>query len=71
MEDVRSVLKEGDEIEAKIVNVDRKTRNLSLSVKAIEMDDERAAIKDHKSQEVAEVSPGTIGDLIKAQMEKN
>ncbi len=71
MEDVRSVLKEGDEIEAKIVNVDRKTRNLSLSVKAIEMDDERAAIKDHKNQEVAEVSPGTIGDLIKAQMEKN
>ena len=71
MEDVRSILKEGDEIEAKIVNVDRKTRNLSLSVKAIEMDDERAAIKDHKSQEVAEVSPGTIGDLIKAQMEKN
>ena len=71
MEDVRSVLKEGDEIEAKIVNVDRKTRNLSLSVKAIEMDDERAAIKDHKTQEVAEVSPGTIGDLIKAQMEKN
>ena len=71
VEDVRSVLKEGDEIEAKIVNVDRKTRNLSLSVKAIEMDDERAAIKDHKNQDVAEVSPGTIGDLIKAQMEKN
>jgi small subunit ribosomal protein S1 len=35
------------------------------------VDDERAAIKDHKNQEVAEVSPGTIGDLIKAQMEKN
>ena len=71
VEDVRSVLKEGDEIEAKIVNVDRKTRNLSLSVKAIEMDDERAAIKDHKNQDIAEVSPGTIGDLIKAQMGKN
>ena len=71
MEDVRSVLKEGDEIEAKIVNVDRKTRNLSLSVKAIEMDDERAAIKDHKNQEVAAVSPCPIGDLIKAQLEKN
>jgi len=71
VEDARTVLKEGDEIEAKIVNIDRKTRNLSLSVKAIEIDDERAAIKDHKSQEVPEVSPGTIGDLIKAQMEKS
>ena len=71
VEDVRSVLKEGDEVEAKIVNVDRKTRNLSLSVKAMEIDDERAAIKDHKNQEAAEVSPGTIGDLIKAQMEKS
>ena len=70
VEDARTVLKEGDEVEAKIVNVDRKTRNLSLSVKAMEIDDERAAIKDHKSQEAAEVSPGTIGDLIKAQMEK-
>jgi small subunit ribosomal protein S1 len=37
----------------------------------MEIDDERAAIKDHKSQEAAEVSPGTIGDLIKAQMEKS
>ena len=71
VEDVRSVLKEGDEVEAKIVNVDRKTRNLSLSVKAMEIDDERAAIKDHKNQEAAEVSPGTIGDLIKAQMDKS
>jgi small subunit ribosomal protein S1 len=71
VEDARNVIKEGDEIEVKIVSVDRKARVLSLSVKAIEMDDEKSAIKDHKSQDSSDVSPGTIGDLIKAQMDKS
>jgi small subunit ribosomal protein S1 len=71
VEDARNAIKEGDEIEVKIVSVDRKARVLSLSVKAIEMDDEKSAIKDHKSQDSSEVSLGTIGDLIKAQMDKN
>lgn len=71
VEDVRNVLNEGDEIEVKIVSVDRKNRVLSLSVKAIAMDDEKAAVEDHKTQDAADVSPGTIGDLIKAQMDKS
>ena len=70
VEDARNVLKEGDAIEVKIVSVDRKNRVLSLSVKAIEIDDEKAAIQGHKSQDASEVSPGTIGGLIKAQMDK-
>jgi len=44
---------------------------LSLSVKAIEIDDEKSAIKDHKTTDAADVSPGTIGDLIKAEMDKS
>ena len=71
VEDARNVLQEGAEIEIKIVSVDRKNRVLSLSVKAIEIDDERAAIDDHKKQDAAEVIHGTIGDLIKAEMNKN
>jgi small subunit ribosomal protein S1 len=71
VEDARNALKEGDEIEVKIVSVDRKNRVLSLSVKAIEIDDEKAAILEHKNQEAADVSPGTIGDLIKAEMDKS
>jgi small subunit ribosomal protein S1 len=71
VEDARNALKEGDEIEVKIVSVDRKNRVLSLSVKAIEIDDEKAAIQEHKNQEASDVSPGTIGDLIKAQMDKS
>lgn len=69
VEDVRNTLNEGDEIEVKIISVDRKNRVLSLSVKAIEIDDEKAAIQDHK-QDAGDVSPSTIGDLIKAQLDK-
>ena len=71
VEDARNVLQEGAEIEIKIVSVDRKNRVLSLSVKAIKIDDERTAIHDHKKQDAAEVSHGTIGDLIKAEMDKS
>ena len=71
VEDARNVLQEGAEIEIKIVSIDRKNRVLSLSVKAIEIDDERAAIHEHKKQDAADVSHGTIGDLIKAEMDKS
>jgi len=71
VEDARNVLNEGDEIEVKIVSVDRKTRVLSLSVKAIEIDDEKSAIQDHKKADAVDASPGTIGDLIKAEMDKS
>lgn len=70
IDDARNAINEGDEIEVKIVSVDRKSRMISLSVKAIEIDDEKAAIQDHKGQEASDVSPGTIGDLIKAEMDK-
>ena len=71
LEDIRAVLKEGEEIDVKIVNIDHKTRIISLSMKAIEIEDEKAAIRDHKKQGNSEVSPGTIGDLIKAELDKN
>lgn len=71
VEDIRTVLKEEEEIHVKIVNIDHKTRIISLSIKAIEIDDEKAAIRDHKKQGNSEVSPGTIGDLIKAELDKN
>ena len=71
VEDIRTVLKEEEVIGVKIVNIDHKTRIISLSIKAIEIDDEKAAIRDHKKQGNSEVSPGTIGDLIKAELDKN
>lgn len=72
VDDVRSVLKVGDEVEARVIGTDRKNRVINLSVKARDAAEEKAAVQDHKKQE-AEVSaaPTTIGDLIKAQMESN
>ncbi|MEQ8314678.1 MAG: 30S ribosomal protein S1 [Gammaproteobacteria bacterium] len=71
VEDARNALKEGDEIDVKVVSIDRKNRVISVSIKAIEIDDEKAAVAEHKNQDGSNVSPGTIGDLIKAQMDKS
>jgi small subunit ribosomal protein S1 len=69
VDDATKILKEGDEVEAKITNVDRKNRTISLSIKAKDVDDEKTAVKEHKKSEVESISPTTIGDLIKAQMD--
>jgi small subunit ribosomal protein S1 len=69
VDDASKILKEGDEIETKIINIDRKNRIISLSVKAKDVEEEKTAIKEHKKSEVESVTPTTIGDLIKAQME--
>ena len=69
VDDARSLYKVGDSVETKIVSVDRKNRGLALSIKAKDYDDEKDAVKSLKDQEVESASPGTIGDLIKAQME--
>ncbi len=70
VEDARNVLKEGDELEVKIVNLDRKNRTIGLSIKAKDVEEERQAVKDHQKQESDRSGPATLGDLIKAQMNK-
>ncbi|MAY02740.1 MAG: 30S ribosomal protein S1 [Gammaproteobacteria bacterium] len=70
VEDARSVLNEGDEVEAMIVGVDRKNRMLTLSIKAKEIEEEKDSIAEHNKQSSTSASPATVGDLIKAQMEK-
>ncbi len=68
VEDARSMLNEGDEIEAKFLGLDRKNRNINLSIKAKDSDEESAAIEDYKRS--APVAT-TLGDLLKEQMDKN
>src|SRR5690554_1603652 len=69
VEDARNVLNVGDEVEAKIIGVDRKTRVISLSIKAKDVEDEKEAMQDLRKQEMLAAGPTTIGDLIKQQME--
>jgi small subunit ribosomal protein S1 len=66
VEDARSLLKEGDQVEAKFIGVDRKNRTINLSIKAKDSAEEHEAIQDYKRS--APVNP-TLGDLIKEQME--
>jgi len=70
IEDARTHLKEGDEVEAKFIGVDRKNRTLSLSIKAKDVAEEQAAIKDYAptTTTTTEVSGGTFGDLLKGAM---
>lgn len=69
VEDARNVLKVGDEVEAKIIAVDRKNRSISLSIKSKDVDDEKSAIKEHSNKQAEQAAPTTLGDLIKAQMQ--
>jgi len=70
IEDARNSLKEGEEIEVKIVNMDRKNRTIGLSIKAKDIEEERQAVKEHQRQESDRGGPATLGDLIKAQLNK-
>ena len=75
VEDATKHLTVGDDVEAKIISVDRKTRNISLSIKAKDEAEERQAIKELSSTTTtstaagSEAQPKTIGDLIKEQMQ--
>ncbi len=74
VEDATKHLAVGDDVEAKIISVDRKSRNISLSIKAKDEAEERQAIKDlgssaPQASSSSDAQPKTIGDLIKEQMQ--
>ena len=58
VEDARSLLKEGDEVEAKITTIDRKNRKISLSIKAKDMEEETEAVQEYTRK------PGSVGSLL-------
>ena len=67
VEDARTVLKVGQEIEARFTGVDRKTRTIALSIKAKEMHEEQEAVSSYRSEQGS--SSGTsLGDLLKEQI---
>ena len=71
VEDARTALAVDEEVEVKIINVDRKNRTIGLSIKAKDVEEERQAVRDHQKQESDRSGPATLGDLIKAQMNQN
>jgi len=71
IEDLRTVLKEGDTVTAMIINVDRKNRSINLSVKARELAEETEAMKQLKSEQAAASAGATnLGALLRAKLDK-
>jgi small subunit ribosomal protein S1 len=68
VDDARTVLKVGDEIEAKFTNVDRKNRSVALSVKAKEVHEEAEALSTYKTDSGPAPSGTTLGELLKEKM---
>ncbi|NLJ62875.1 MAG: 30S ribosomal protein S1 [Alcaligenaceae bacterium] len=69
VEDATTALKEGDEVEAMIINVDRKARSIQLSIKAI---DSAETAQNMQRLSDASASAGTtnLGALLRAQLEQ-
>jgi len=57
---------EGDRLDAKVITVDKASRKLSLSVKALEMDERDKAIKEYGSTD----SGASLGDILGAVLEE-
>jgi small subunit ribosomal protein S1 len=68
VEDARTHLKVGDEVEAKFIGVDRKNRTMNLSIKAKDEHEEAEAIEDY-TRSADSGGTTTLGDLLKEQME--
>jgi small subunit ribosomal protein S1 len=68
VEDIRNHLKEGDEIEAKVISTDRKNRTVNLSIKAKDMADEADAVQKY-SNESGSAGTTNLGALLKAKMD--
>jgi small subunit ribosomal protein S1 len=66
VEDARAVLKVGEEVEAKFTGVDRKSRTISLSIKAKEAHEEAEAVQSYRSETTP--SGTSLGDLLKEQI---
>jgi small subunit ribosomal protein S1 len=68
VEDIRSHLKEGDAVEAVIVNIDRKNRSINLSIKAREAVEESAAMQKISAENPANAGTTNLGALLKAKL---
>ncbi|HSH84999.1 MAG TPA: 30S ribosomal protein S1 [Guyparkeria sp.] len=69
IDDARTVLKEGEEVEAKFMGIDRKNRMISLSIRAKDHAEESEAMEELSKQ--PSTSSPTLGDLLKEQLDRS
>ena len=70
VEDASKEFSVGDEVEAKFISLDRKSRSLSLSIRALEDDELAEALEDYHSQNAASGTT-SLGELLKAQLDQD
>jgi len=69
VEDIRTHLKEGDEVEAMVINIDRKNRNINLSLKAKDAAEESEAMQKMTTEQGGSAGTTNLGALLKAKMD--
>lgn len=68
VEDISKHLREGDEIDAVVLNVDRKNRSINLSIKAKDMVDDTNAVQRVQAEAPSSAGLTNLGALLKAKM---
>ncbi|MCG5548028.1 30S ribosomal protein S1 [Halorhodospira halochloris] len=68
VEDARTMLKEGQELEAKFIGVDRRNRLINLSLRSQEAEEEQQAVQEHGRPSPSSAGTTQLGDLLKEQM---
>jgi small subunit ribosomal protein S1 len=69
VEDIRNHLKEGDAVKAVVINVDRKNRNINLSIKALDKAEEAAAMQKFSAENSSSAGTTNLGALLKAKLD--
>jgi small subunit ribosomal protein S1 len=69
VEDARNILKEGEEVEAMVINVDRKTRSISLSIKAKDNVETAEALQRMQAESSAVSGTTNLGALLRAKLD--
>jgi small subunit ribosomal protein S1 len=72
VEDARNVLKEGDEVSVMVINIDRKTRSIQLSIKAKDVADQQEAMQRlSQSNERENAGTTSLGALLRAKLDSS
>jgi len=68
VDDLTHFLKVGDEVEAMIINVDRKTRGINLSIKAKDQAEQHEAMQKFSADSAGSAGTTNLGALLKAKL---
>jgi len=66
VEDARNLITEGSKIDAKITSIDRKNRRISLSVKALEIEQQNEVVQEYTRRSPSTTS--VLGEKLKEQL---